>query len=303
MSVRERAVSLGFAAGWAVLPRVPERLGAALFDRVADELWLRRGKSVRQLEANLARVVGADAASPAVRSLSRRGLRSYMRYFHEMFRLPAMSGERIMSGMVLGGEDLITSNLERGRGVVLALPHMGNWDHAGAWLVRRGVPFTTVAERLRPESLYERYKSFRESLGMEVLPLTGGEGHVFGTLAQRLRRGGVVCLPADRDLTAAGVEVEFFGETTRMPAGPAALAVHTGAALLPATLWFEGNGWRGHVHEEIAVPGAGTRQEKTAAMTQALARVFEKGVAEHPEDWHMLQRLWLADLEPRERTA
>jgi KDO2-lipid IV(A) lauroyltransferase len=179
---------------------------------------------------------------------------------------------------------------------------MGNWDAAGAWLVHIGHPFTTVAERLKPEALFEKFVAYREGLGMEVLPLTtrsGGSAQAFGTLAQRLRRGRPVCLPAERDLTATGVEVDFFGARTRMVAGPALLAVQTGAALLPAILWFEGDGWGIHIHEEIPVPEEGSRQEKVAVMTQAMADVFAKGIAEHPEDWHMMQRLWLDDLEPR----
>jgi phosphatidylinositol dimannoside acyltransferase len=182
--------------------------------------------------------------------------------------------------------------------VVLALPHMGNWDQAGAWLVGVGHPFTTVAERLKPESLFHRYVRFREGLGMEVLPLTGGDGHNFGTLATRVRKGGVVCLPAERDLTKSGIEVEFFGATTKVPAGPPLLAVQTGAALLPASVYFVGDDWGIHIHEEIPVPAEGTRQEKVAAVAQGMAGVFEKGIAEHPEDWHMLQRLWLEDLRP-----
>jgi KDO2-lipid IV(A) lauroyltransferase len=156
-------------------------------------------------------------------------------------------------------------------------------------------------ERLRPESLYERFVAFREGLGMEVLPLTergGGSARAFGTLAQRLRAGRVVCLPADRDLTSTGVEVTFFGARARMAPGPALLAVQTGAALLPVTLWYEGRDWGARVWDEIPVPTGGDRRAKVAAMTQAMAEVFEKGIAEHPEDWHMMQRLWLDDLAP-----
>jgi KDO2-lipid IV(A) lauroyltransferase len=160
------------------------------------------------------------------------------------------------------------------------------------------VPFTTVAERLRPESLYDRFVAYRESLGMEVLPHSGGAA--FGTLARRLRAGGLVCLVADRDLSASGVEVEYFGETARMPAGPALLAQHTGALLLPVTLWYgEEPVMHGRIHAPVDVPATGTRVEKTSSMTQALADTFATGIAEHPEDWHMLQRLWLADLEER----
>ncbi|MEZ0077427.1 phosphatidylinositol mannoside acyltransferase [Planotetraspora sp. GP83] len=302
----DRLVAAAYSAGWLVVRHMPERLAAWFFRALADVLWRRQGRLVRRLESNLARVVGEDAAGPAVRELSRAGMRSYFRYWMEAFRLPSMSRERILDGTYAIGGELIFDNLASGRGAVMALPHMGNWDVAGAWLVHKGHPFTTVAERLRPESLFERFVAYREGLGMEVLPLTkqgGGSAMAFGTLAKRLREGRPVCLPAERDLTASGVEVDFFGARTRMVAGPALLAIQTGAALLPAVIWFEGDGWGIHIHEEIPVPAEGTRQEKVAAMTQSMAAVFEKGIAEHPEDWHMLQRLWLDDLlderEPR----
>ncbi|MFJ2029682.1 phosphatidylinositol mannoside acyltransferase [Streptosporangium sp. NPDC087985] len=297
-SPQDRLVAAGFGAGWAVVPRLPERLTAWAFRRAADRLWRRRGRSVRQLEANLARVKDTSPDDPMIRELSREGMRSYFRYFHEVFRLPSIPAEQILSRMKVVGDGPVYDNLAKGRGVILALPHMGNWDQAGAWFVAKGHPFTTVAERLRPESLFHRYTAFREGLGMEVLPLTGGESHIIGTLSQRLRAGRPVALPAERDLTAKGIEVRFFGSATRMPAGPGLLAVHTGAALIPVILYFEGHDWGLHFHEEIVVPSEGTRKEKVAAVTQSLATVFEKGIAEHPQDWHMLQRLWLEDLEP-----
>ena len=182
--------------------------------------------------------------------------------------------------------------------MIFALPHMGNWEHAGAWIVLRGAgKFTTVAERLRPESLYDRFVAFREGLGMEVLPHSGGASR-FGVLARRLRDGGLVCLLCERDLTGSGIEVEFFGEPARMMGGAAALAVHTGAALMPVTLWYSGRYWGAHIHPEIEVPGDGGRPEKVTAMTQELAGVFETAIAEHPEDWHMLQKVFVADLDP-----
>jgi KDO2-lipid IV(A) lauroyltransferase len=298
----DRIVAVAFSMGWAVIRHVPERVATWCFRVVADVLWRRRGKSVRRLESNLARVVGGEPADPAVRELGRAGMRSYFRYWVEAFRLPSMSRDRILSDTVAIGAETMFDNLDRGRGAVMALPHMGNWDLAGAWLVHKGYPFTTVMERLKPESLFERFVAYRESLGMEVLPLTakgGGSAMAFGTLAQRLRAGRPVCLPAERDLTDSGIEVDFFGARTRMAPGPALLALQTGAALLPAILWFDGDGWGIRIHDEIPVPAEGTRHEKVAAMTQSLASVFEKGISEYPEDWHMLQRLWLDDLEPR----
>jgi phosphatidylinositol dimannoside acyltransferase len=186
--------------------------------------------------------------------------------------------------------------------VIFALPHMGNWEHAGAWIVLRGAgKFTTVAERLRSDVLYKRFVTFRENLGMEVLPHSGGASR-FGILARRLRGGGLVCLLCERDLTGSGIEVEFFGEPARMMGGAAALAIHTGAALMPVTLWYSGRYWGAHIHPEIEVPDDGGRPEKVTTMTQQLARVFETAIAEHPEDWHMLQKVFVADLDP-ERLA
>ncbi|GLW06385.1 lipid A biosynthesis lauroyl acyltransferase [Microtetraspora sp. NBRC 13810] len=297
-SLQDRVVSAGFGAGWALIPRLPRRPTAFAFRAFADRLWRRRGAPVRRLEANLARVTGLHPDSAELRELSRAGMRTYLRYFQEVFELPAMSRDEIVARSHVIGEEHIFEAAAEGRGVVLALPHMGNWDQAGAWLVAKGHPFTTVAERLRPESLYRRYVAFREGLGMEVLPLTGGDGHNFGKLAQKVRGGGVVCLPAERDLTAKGIEVEFFGAKTRVPAGPPLLAVQTGAVLLPVILWFQDDDWAFQIHQRIEVPVEGTRQEKVRAVAQALVSVFEKGIAEHPEHWHMLQRLWLDDLEP-----
>ncbi|MFF9344123.1 phosphatidylinositol mannoside acyltransferase [Streptomyces sp. NPDC014773] len=287
-----------YGLGWATVKKLPEPVAKALGRKIADTAWKRRGKGVLRLEANLARVV-PDATPERLAALSKAGMRSYMRYWMESFRLPTWSRERAENSFSLKDAHHLKDGLASGRGVVLALPHMGNWDLAGVWVTRAlGVPFTTVAERLKPESLYDRFVAYRESLGMEVLPHTGGAA--FGTLARRLRAGGLVCLVADRDLSASGVEVSFFGEAARMPAGPAMLALQTDAILLPVTLWYDDSDvMRGQVHAPVEAPGSGTRAEKASLMTQALADAFAGAIADHPEDWHMLQRLWLADLEER----
>ncbi|REE94689.1 phosphatidylinositol mannoside acyltransferase [Thermomonospora umbrina] len=295
--LRDEAMDAAYALGWTVVRKMPERAARLLFTGLADRTWQRRGKGVARLERNLCRVLGKDAVDDEVRVLSKRVMRSYMRYWLEVFRLPELSRERILSGMNISGERALFDTLDSGRGAIVALPHMGNYEQAGAWVAHQGYRFTTVAERLRPESLFDRFVAFRESLGMEVLALGDGTGAtVFGTLARRLRAGGLVCLVADRDLTASGVEVDFFGGPARMPGGPAALAVQTGAALFPVTLWFDGPGWGARVHDEIAVPDVPDRKDRIRAMTQELALVFQQGIAEHPEDWHMLQRVWVEDL-------
>ncbi|MEU3725387.1 phosphatidylinositol mannoside acyltransferase [Streptomyces sp. NPDC031705] len=295
---QDRLIDGLYGLGWAGVKKLPEPAAVALGRKIADVAWKRRGKSVLRLESNLARVV-PDATPERLRELSHAGMRSYMRYWMESFRLPAMDARRFGEDVQLEDDHILREAIASGRGVVAALPHLANWDLAGAWVTGHlGVPFTTVAERLKPESLYDRFVAYRESLGMEVLPHTGGSS--FGTLARRLRSGGLVCLVADRDLSASGVEVDFFGSRARMPAGPALLAQQTGAVLLPVTLYYgETPKLYGRFHPAVEVPQQGTRTEKTAAMTQAVADAFASGIAEHPEDWHMLQRLWLDDLEER----
>ena len=291
---RQRAVDAGYALGWTLVRKMPEGLARSIFTWLADRSWRRRGRGVRRLEFNLCRVLGKDAVDDEVRLLARKVMRSYLRYWLEVFRLPEIGRDRILSGMRISGHEPLFRNLEAGRGVVVALPHMGNYEQAGAWLVHMGHPLTTVVERLKPESLFRRFREFRERLGFEILPHQGGQA--FGTLARRLREGRPVCLVTDRDLGQRGIEVDFFGRPARMPGVAAALAIQTGAALMPVTLWYEGRNWGAHVHDEIPVPDEGDRESKIRFMTQRLAEAFEAGIAAHPEDWHMLQRVWVEDL-------
>ncbi|MEW2511766.1 phosphatidylinositol mannoside acyltransferase [Streptomyces sp. NPDC046870] len=302
MSAADRLTDALYGLGWSTVKKLPEPVAVRLGRTIADLAWKQRGKGVQRLEANYARVV-PGAGAERLAELSRAGMRSYLRYWMESFRLPAWSAERVRTGFDPKDVHHLTDGLAAGRGVILALPHLANWDLAGAWVTTElRTPFTTVAERLKPETLYDRFVAYREGLGMEVLPHSGGSA--FGALARRLRGGGLVCLVADRDLSASGVEVDFFGETARMPAGPALLAQQTGALLLPVTLWYDETPvMKGRVHPAIEVPESGTRAEKTSSMTQALADAFATGIADHPEDWHMLQRLWLADLDPAKGPA
>jgi phosphatidylinositol dimannoside acyltransferase len=299
--IKDWVVSAAFGAGWTLVCRVPESWARRLFRLGADIAWSRQGSGVRVLEGNLLRVLGPDADGKELRQLSRQVMRSYARYYLETFRLQTFSTQRIQAGMhITGGNIPVTlEHLKNGRGVIYALPHMGDFEQAGAWIISIGAgSLTTVAERLKPESVFQRFLKFREGLGMEVLPTTGGP-NPSGVMAQRLRKGKLVCLVADRDLSNTAVEVDFFGEKALMPAGAAALAIQTGAALMPVSCWFVGEDeWAAEVYDEIPVPEHGDRREKVAVMTQQLATVFEQAIREHPEDWHMLQRLFVADLDP-----
>ena len=297
-SFGDQLVAQGYLAGGSVVRRMPERTAYATFDGIADTLWRRRGTGVRRLESNLERVLGGDVPERALREVSRDGMRSYLRYWCDAFRLPSWSRERVVSRFRAVDEHRLGDALALEQGVVAVLPHMGNWDHAGAWANLRHRQVVSVAERLKPEEVYERFLAYRRDLGMEILPLTGGEAPVFRTLASRLKHGGLVCLLGDRDLTDTGVEVEFFGATAKMPAGPAALAVTTGAVLQPVGLWYDGPDSVAGMLPWIPVPEQGTRAEKIAAMTQQVADAFATSIAAHPGDWHMMQRLWLDDLDP-----
>jgi phosphatidylinositol dimannoside acyltransferase len=295
--MRDRLIAAAYGLGWSVVCRMPERMTRPCFSLAADIAWRRRGEWVRALEGNLRRVIGSDAPEARLRELSRQGMRSYARYWLEIFRLPATPIERLVGGMHDSGHlKTALEHVAAGRGVVFALPHMGNYDQAGAWIIASGAgSVTAVAERLKPESVYQKFVGFRERLGLEVLPASGGPGNPFGILAQRLRAGKIAVLVCDLDVTGGGGEVDFFGEKARMMGGSAALAIHTGAALMPVTLWFQGDGWGVHIHEEIQVPAEGNRRQKTAAMMQEVAFVFEAGIKAHPQDWHMLQRVFVAD--------
>ncbi|ONM47834.1 phosphatidylinositol mannoside acyltransferase [Nocardia donostiensis] len=289
----------GYAAGWRLVRALPEDTARRLFDR--GGAWAARNGGPVQLRRNLARVIGV-APEDVPDELISASMRSYARYWREAFRLPAMDhAELAGSGrVVVEGIDNLDEALAQGRGAIFVLPHSGNWDIAGVWLVQHYGSFATVAERLKPESLFERFVAYRESLGFEVFPLTGGQQPPSAALAQRLRRNRIVCLMGERDLTGRGVAVTFFGERTWMPAGAAKLAIDTGAALLPVRAWFtvdaDGReGWGLRTEAPLDVSGG------IAATTQLLADRFAAGIAEHPADWHMLQPLWEADLSEQRR--
>lgn len=284
------AVDWAYASGWMAVRAMPEFAARNAFE--AGARYAARGGGPDQLRKNLARVIGM-APEDVPDSLMRASLASYARYWREAFRLPGMdlgALGRELQDSVLGSENIEAAQAS-GRGAVIALPHSGNWDMAGVWLAQTHGTFTTVAERLKPESLYRRFIAYRESLGFEVLPLSGGERPAFDVLCDRLRDNRVVCLMAERDLTRTGVQVDFFGEPTRMPAGPAKLAVATGAALLPAHCWFEDRGWGVDIQSSLDCTTG-----DVGAITQGLADQFEKNIAARPEDWHMMQPQWLADL-------
>ena len=288
-----RAGDAAYGLGWALTKRLPEPVAQAAFAQIADQIWRRGGSGVRRLQANLRRA-RPEADDAEIARLSRAAMRSYLRYWCEAFRLPAWSREQVLERVVVHDEHILRDAYASGRGVVAPLPHLANWDLAGVWACMTGMPLTTVAERLEPERLFRRFVAYRESLGMEVLPLTGGDPPI-RTLFDRARDGGLICLVADRDLSAGGVEVDLLGRPARLPAGPAMIARTTGAVLMPVTLAYEGPRLHVRLYEPVPPkPGA----DGVRAMTQQVADAFSEGIRAHPQDWHMLQKVFVEDLGP-----
>lgn len=298
-----------FQVAWDYLPRLPRSVVRGTFALAADVAWLVRPAGVRRLEANYARV-RPGLSRRALRRLSRAGMRSYLRYYGEAFTLRAASADEIRARVRLETAEHVFAARDAGRGIVGALGHLGNWDLAGAYAGTHIMPVTTVAERLEPPRLFEEFLAFREDLGMEILAL--GDDGVFQALlrAARANPPRLVPLLADRDLAASGIEVDLFGCRARVAAGPAALSVATGVALVPISITYERlTGERRRrartpwgiiirFHPEVTTDPSLPRKQRIAAATQGWVDVLASAIAEKPEDWHMLQHVFVEDLDP-----
>ncbi len=284
----ENITAWGYFAAWRVLRWLPEGFVYRAADKVADYLVRKDGASVKRLRSNLARTQ-EGITSLDLDLLLYKAMRSSLRYWCDTFRLPDWSRERILSTVTFNDESLLDDAIAAGNGVIVTLPHCGNYDHAAAYFCAKGAKLVTVAEHLKPEKLFKKFMQYRADFGMEALPL---DGRVIPTLMQRVRSGYVVALAADRDLSRSGIDVVFFGGPARMPAGPALLAIRTGAPLLSAYVSYTHDG----IHIDLAriqVPTQGSESEKVAALVQQSADHFAVGISKHPHDWHMMQRIWI----------
>jgi phosphatidylinositol dimannoside acyltransferase len=290
----DQATTFGYLSGWRLVRLLPERQAHAAFRRLADEIYRRHGSGVDRLRENLRRV-RPDLDEDGLERLTRDAVRSYLRYWCESFRLPAWPTEDVVRRTRTVGEHYLRDAYAEGRGAVVPLPHMANWDWAGAWACATGMPLVTVAERLRPERLYDEFVAYRTTLGMQILPLTGGDA-AFPRLERWVREGGLVCLLADRHLSRTSIEVLLCGHRARMPRGPALLARRTGAPLVPVTLHYSGEDMTVTFHPPV--PHA-DGDEGLAAMTQAVADAFTGALRAHPQDWHMMQKVFADDLAAR----
>lgn len=291
------AVAWGYFAGWRIVRALPEKFAYRTFDSIGRYALARNGVRVKRLRSNLTRVCPEKSESQ-MDYLMKQAMSSYMRYWCDTFRSPDWSRQKISQTVTVDGEELLTGPMKAGTGVVVALPHAGNWDHAGSYFCGMGFPLVTVAERLKPEALFNKFLEYRQNIGMEVLAL---DSRSMATLLKRSREGALIALVADRDLSKSGVDVSFFGHPSRMPAGPALLAVRTGIPLITAYVSYTETGI--HIKfDSVAVPKEGTESERIAEVVQRCADLFAKGISSAPQDWHMLQRIWI-DGDFQERSA
>jgi len=286
--VIEIITAWGYFLAWRILRWLPEKFVYSRANNVADYLVKKNGKNVARLRSNLART------SPNITELDLdllvyQGMRSSLRYWCDVFRFPDWSKERILNSVTVNDESILMEAVAAGNGAIVTLPHCGNYDHAAAYFCARGATIVTVAENLKPEKLFKKFMQYRQAFGMESLPL---DGRVIPTLMQRIRSGSVIALAADRDLSRSGIDVNFFGGPARMPAGPALLAIRTGAPLISAYISYTENG----IHIDltlIELPTHGSESERVADLVQKSADFFAQGISQYPQDWHMMQRIWI----------
>jgi lauroyl/myristoyl acyltransferase len=280
--------AVAYFAGWRIVRWLPESSAYRFFEFVADRVSAKNGKSFQRLESNLKRVI-PELSDAELKTLAKVGMRSYLRYWCDTFRSPDWDTKRIQSSVTVNDAELLLEPVRNKRGVIVALPHAGNWDHAGSYFCSLGIPLVTVVERVKPEKLFRKFLEYRQAIGMEALPL---DGRVMGTLASRLREGKLVALVADRDLSRSGIDVKFFNGIARMPAGPALLAIRTGADLITAYVSYTDIGI--HIDfRKVQIASGASESEQVAKTVQLCADNFAAGIAEHPQDWHMLQRIWV----------
>lgn len=244
---------------------------------------------------HLRRVHGPGLRGVALERRIHQAFDSYSRYWAESFRLPTMTAAEMDAEMSVQGIWHIEEALAAGRGAIMAIPHLGGWDFGGAWLASVGYPPTAVVEELQPPELFEWFTKLRSSVGVDVVPL----GRAAGTAVMRaLRSNRLVALVCDRGLASGNVDVEFFGERTVLPAGPATLALRTGAALLPTAIYFDGpRSHLGVVRPPLTVERTGSLRDDVGRVTQAVTYELEKMIRRAPEQWHLFQPNWPSDYE------
>jgi len=294
MTTNGRITAVAFWLGWNFLWLFPEAFVAWAFNQASDYCWLRRIKGVRQLEANLARALNVESTDAQIRNLSRQALRAYMRYYYEMFLVTHWSRDEINSRVRTENSEPVVAAMKSG-GVILTLPHSGNWDLAGAWAALNLGTVATVAERLKPELIFKKFLAMRTKLGMNILPLTGEAG-IYEFLRSQVKDGNVVPLLGDRDVARNGMGNMFFGARASLPVGAALLALDTGQPLFTCSTWYDDAQLVITFDEQVQIPvevaSGRERLRQAQQISGEIATRFEKHIKNHPQDWHMLQPIW-----------
>jgi KDO2-lipid IV(A) lauroyltransferase len=279
---------IAYLLAWRLIGILPERLAYGLANKIADYLNKKNGKGVKRLRSNYARVEPFMSEAD-LDLLTKAGMRSYLRYWIDTFRLNKWSKERIVSTTTVVNEELLRDPIASKKGCLVVLPHAGNWDHAAAYFCSTGINLTTVAEKLKPEQIFLKFLDYRQSIGIEVLHT---EEKVLPILLDRLQSGKLVALVADRDLSKNGISVDFFDGVAKMPSGPARLILDSNAAFISAFITYSATGINIEFKNIGPIPTEGSIEERVAKLTQLMADNFAAGIKSSPVDWHMLQRIW-----------
>ena len=274
---------------WKVIGVLPEKSAYKLANLVSDQIFIKNGKGVKRLRNNYKRVM-SNISEHELEELTKNGMRSYLRYWFDTFRLNKWSKSRIIETTFVVRENLLRDPIETKKGCIIALPHAGNWDHAAAYFCSTGIPITAVVEKLKPEAIFKKFLAYRESIGIEAI---SHKEKTMPILMERLNQGKLVALVADRDMSRNGIEVNFLGGVAKMPAGPAILAVKTGSPLVTAYIRYIDKGIEITFDETIKLPVTGSEEEQIRIVTQSMADNFAKRIKDSPVDWHMLQRIWV----------
>ena len=278
-----------YLLAWKIIGLLPEKTAYKLANLISDRIYHKNGKGVKRLRSNYTKVVSGYSDNQ-LDELTKNGMRSYLRYWFDTFRLNKWSSERIIRTTKVNDEHLLRDPIAQKRGCIVALPHAGNWDHAAAYFCSTGITLTAVVEKLKPEAIFKKFLAYRQSIGIEAI---SHKEKTIPILTQRLNEGKLIALVADRDMSRNGIEVNFFGEVAKMPAGPAILAINTKAPLITAFISYTETGIEIFFDQTIPVPNTGSETEKIQAITQSIADNFAKRIARSPVDWHMLQRIWI----------
>lgn len=274
---------------WKVIGILPEKTAYQLANFVSDQILRKNGKGIQRLRSNYKRVVPSISNS-ALEALTKEGMRSYLRYWFDTFRLNKWSKSRIIETTFVVRENLLRDPIETKKGCIIALPHAGNWDHAAAYFCSTGIPITAVVEKLKPEAIFKKFLAYRESIGIEAI---SHKEKTIPILIERLNQGKLVALVADRDMSRNGIEVNFLGGIAKMPAGPAILAIKTGSPLVTAYIRYLDKGIEITFDETIKLPVTGSEEDQIKIVTQSMADNFARRIKDSPVDWHMLQRIWV----------